>query len=195
MCTLAFHAAAAKLKGKLAVWCTVAKMVSTSSKCSIVSLQLVPLTPFFTHSPVLFCHLPKMLQQRIVLWRVWVSLECVLCRSTSEVAGIGVESSLLRFARQHFQGALALPLVGGTSLFLQANAAAMLPWGPGWQQKPTCISDRSVLRFHLKHPTTAPHHPHTASQSLLDASILPESLPTPCSAKHSLYCRNSSAID
>lgn len=64
------------------------------------------------------------------------------CRSTSEVSGIGVESSLLRFARQHFQGAVAFPMMAGTSLFLQANAAAMVPWGPGWQQKPTCISDR-----------------------------------------------------
>ncbi|KAL3152135.1 hypothetical protein ABBQ32_001233 [Trebouxia sp. C0010 RCD-2024] len=66
-------------------------------------------------------------------------------RSTSEVAGIGLESSLLRFARQHFQGAVAIPMVGGTSLFFQANAAAMLPWGAGWQRKPTCISDRLFL--------------------------------------------------
>ena len=66
-------------------------------------------------------------------------------RSTSEVSGIGMESSLLRFARQHFQAAVAFPMLAGTSLLLQANAAAMVPWGAAWQQKPTCISDRSAL--------------------------------------------------
>ena len=74
-------------------------------------------------------------------------LGCISYRSTSQVSGIGVESSLLRFARQHFQGAVAFPMMAGTSLFLQANAAAMLPWGAGWQQKPTCISDRFVSRL------------------------------------------------
>lgn len=69
-------------------------------------------------------------------------LGCISYRSTSQVSGIGVESSLLRFARQQFQGAVAFPMMAGTSLFLQANVAAMLPWGAGWQQKPTCISDR-----------------------------------------------------
>ncbi len=69
---------------------------------------------------------------------------CV-CRSTSEVAGVGAESSLLRFVRQHFQGAVSLPTGGGTSLFLQASGGALVPWGHSWQKKQTCISDRYAL--------------------------------------------------
>ena len=69
---------------------------------------------------------------------------CV-CRSTSEVAGLGVESGLLRFVRQHFQGALSLPTGGGTSLFLQASGGALVPWGHSWQKTQTCISDRYAL--------------------------------------------------
>lgn len=69
---------------------------------------------------------------------------CV-CRSTSEVAGLGVESSLLRFVRQHFQGAVSVPTGGGTSLFLQASGGALVPWGHSWQKKQTCISDRYAL--------------------------------------------------
>ena len=65
-----------------------------------------------------------------------------LCRSTSELSGVGVESSLLRFVRQHVQAAVALPTGQGTSLFLQASGGALLPWGASWQSKPTCISDR-----------------------------------------------------
>lgn len=66
-------------------------------------------------------------------------------RSTSEVAGLGVESSLLRFVRQHFQGAVSVPTGGGTSLFLQASGGALVPWGHLWQKKQTCISDRFFL--------------------------------------------------
>lgn len=36
-------------------------------------------------------------------------MKCGECRSTTEVAGVGMESSLLRFARQHLQAACALP--------------------------------------------------------------------------------------
>lgn len=44
-------------------------------------------------------------------WQYATSIAwCVLyCRSTTEVAGVGMESSLLRFARQHLQAACALP--------------------------------------------------------------------------------------
>ena len=33
----------------------------------------------------------------------------------------------------------------GTSLFLQAQAGLLVPWGSSWQSKPTCISDRFYL--------------------------------------------------
>lgn len=66
-------------------------------------------------------------------------------RSTSEVSGVGVESSLLRFVRQHLQGSVSLPTGKGTSLFLQASGGALLPWGNSWHSKPTCISDRFFL--------------------------------------------------
>lgn len=33
----------------------------------------------------------------------------------------------------------------GTSLFFQAQAGLLAPWGSSWQAKPTCISDRFFL--------------------------------------------------
>lgn len=33
----------------------------------------------------------------------------------------------------------------GTSLYLQAQAGLLVPWGNSWQSKPTCISDRFYL--------------------------------------------------
>ena len=38
------------------------------------------------------------------------------CRCTTEVAGIGLDASLLRFARQHLQAVYAWPL-GGSVVF------------------------------------------------------------------------------
>ena len=39
-----------------------------------------------------------------------------LCRCTTEVAGIGLDAALLRFARQHLQAIYAWPL-GGSFVF------------------------------------------------------------------------------
>lgn len=33
----------------------------------------------------------------------------------------------------------------GTSLYLQAQAGLLVPWGSSWQSRPTCISDRFYL--------------------------------------------------
>ena len=64
------------------------------------------------------------------------------CRSTTEVAGIGLDSKLLRFAKQHFSALWVTPLAGSAVLCLSAEAGVMLPWGPGWAARSTCISDR-----------------------------------------------------
>ena len=64
------------------------------------------------------------------------------CRSTTEVAGIGLDSKLLRFAKQHFSALWVTPLGGSAVLCLSAEAGVMLPWGPGWAARSTCISDR-----------------------------------------------------
>jgi hypothetical protein len=63
------------------------------------------------------------------------------------VAGLGPDSNLLRFVRQHCAGKVAFPVSagGGTSLTLTAEAGLLLPWGARAWATPTSISDRFFL--------------------------------------------------
>ncbi|KAK9830313.1 hypothetical protein WJX72_010954 [[Myrmecia] bisecta] len=66
-------------------------------------------------------------------------------RSSTEVAGVGLDPKLLRFAKQQLTGQWVTLLWGSTVLTLAADVGVMLPWGPGWQKRQTCIADRFFL--------------------------------------------------
>ncbi|CAL8469714.1 g9256 [Coccomyxa elongata] len=66
-------------------------------------------------------------------------------RSSSEIAGLGPDANLLRFAKQHVAAQWVHPLIGSSVFSLSAEAGVVLPWGPGWQAKPTYISERFFL--------------------------------------------------
>lgn len=58
------------------------------------------------------------------------------------MAGVGWDANLLRFIRQQAQAQWCCALGGGTVLSLTGGLGLMLPWGPGWSGRQTCISDR-----------------------------------------------------
>ena len=62
------------------------------------------------------------------------------------MAGVGWDANLLRFIRQQVQAQWCCALGGGTVLSLTGGVGLMLPWGPGWSVRQTCISDRCVTR-------------------------------------------------
>ena len=63
-------------------------------------------------------------------------------RSESQVAGLGIDTNLLRFVRQHFMAKVALPVSRSSTVTLTAEAGLLLPWGA---QSTTSISDRFFL--------------------------------------------------
>jgi hypothetical protein len=65
-----------------------------------------------------------------------------ICRSSTEVAGVGWDANLLRFIRQQVQAQWCCVLGGGAVLSLTGGLGLMLPWGAGWSRRQTCISDR-----------------------------------------------------
>ncbi len=77
-------------------------------------------------------------QHKVITWR-----SCVR-RSSSEIAGLGPDANLLRFAKQHVAAQWVHPLIGSSVFSLSAEAGVVLPWGPGWQAKPTYISERQA---------------------------------------------------
>ena len=68
-------------------------------------------------------------------------------RSSSEIAGLGPDPNLLRFAKQHVAAQWVHPLIGSSVFSLSAEAGVVLPWGPDWQTKPTYISERQAPNF------------------------------------------------
>ncbi|PSC74144.1 sorting and assembly machinery component 50-like protein B-like [Micractinium conductrix] len=66
-------------------------------------------------------------------------------RSESQLAGLGADASLLRFAKQHFTGKAAFAVAPGAALTVSAEAGVLLPWGAGGWRKPSPISDRFFL--------------------------------------------------
>lgn len=68
-------------------------------------------------------------------------------RCETQLAGLGPDANLLRFARQHCAGKVAFPVSagGGASLALTAEAGLLLPWGARSWATPTSISDRFFL--------------------------------------------------
>ncbi len=75
-----------------------------------------------------------------------LTLSCV-CRWSTEVAGLGPDARLLRYAKSHLHAlwATPLPFLPDGALLLSGTLGAMLPWGPGWHRRPTTISDRFWL--------------------------------------------------
>ena len=67
-----------------------------------------------------------------------------LCRSSTEVAGLGWDANLLRFVRQQLQAQWCCALGSGVVFSLTGGLGATLPWGEGWRSRSTCISDRSA---------------------------------------------------
>ncbi len=75
------------------------------------------------------------------------------CRTRSEVAGLSPDPNLLRSLRQEVGGMWVAPLLGGAVLAVQAQAGLLMPWGRGWEQRSTCISDRFEPLTRGSHPT------------------------------------------
>ena len=64
------------------------------------------------------------------------------------MAGIGLDANLLRSAKAQAAAAVAVPLgLFGAALSLRAELGVLLPWGPGFAARSTCISDRCCLTF------------------------------------------------
>ena len=68
-------------------------------------------------------------------------------RCESQVAGLGADTNLLHFVRQHCMGKVAFPLsvAHGAALTFTAEAGLLLPWGRRSWAAATCISDRFFL--------------------------------------------------
>eukprot|EP00884_Botryococcus_braunii_P019094 jgi/Botrbrau1/5869/Bobra.0366s0048.1 len=66
-------------------------------------------------------------------------------RSTTELAGVGLDPNLLRAFRQEVSGMWVTPLAGGSVFALQAQGGVLVPWGPSWRDRQTYISDRFFL--------------------------------------------------
>ncbi|KAK9833542.1 hypothetical protein WJX81_003706 [Elliptochloris bilobata] len=70
----------------------------------------------------------------------------ILGLASVELAGVGLDANLLRFAKAQAGAAVAVPLgFFGSALSLRAEVGALLPWGPGFASQPTCISDRFFI--------------------------------------------------
>jgi hypothetical protein len=75
------------------------------------------------------------------------------CRASAELAGVGLDAHLLRFAKAQAAAAVALPLgVAGAALTLRGELGVLLPWGRGFASRPTCISDRCAGREGARAP-------------------------------------------
>ncbi|KAI3432894.1 hypothetical protein D9Q98_010476 [Chlorella vulgaris] len=68
-------------------------------------------------------------------------------RCETQLAGLGPDTNLLRFVKQHCMAKLAFPVMasGSTTVTLTAEAGLLLPWGTRAWEDPTCISDRFFL--------------------------------------------------
>eukprot|EP00250_Pteridium_aquilinum_P005215 c15345_g1_i1 orf=504-2144(-) len=84
-------------------------------------------------------------------------------RSATQIAGIGPDSKLLRFVRQELDLRCAIPLgFFNAALNLGISGGLIMPWGGGFRQRTTSISDRFFIGGHsslvcdLNGPTTVP---------------------------------------
>jgi outer membrane protein insertion porin family len=69
--------------------------------------------------------------------------------STTQIAGLGPDAKLLRFARQEVELRLAIPLgLANAALNLGVAGGIILPWGPGYKTKATPIGDRFYVGGH-----------------------------------------------
>ncbi|CAK9863817.1 unnamed protein product [Sphagnum jensenii] len=69
--------------------------------------------------------------------------------STSQIAGLGPDSKLLRFARQEVEVRMAVPLgFANAALNFGVAGGIIIPWGKGFQSKATPISDRFFMGGH-----------------------------------------------
>jgi hypothetical protein len=66
-------------------------------------------------------------------------------RMETELSGLGPDSNLLRFVKQHVTGLVAFPVGDSAALTLSGEAGIMLPWGAGALARSTSISDRFYL--------------------------------------------------
>lgn len=62
-------------------------------------------------------------------------------QSTSEVAGLGPDAHL-RYLKQQLDAGVNVVLAPGLTFNVAASGGVMLPWGEGWEGRPTCIADR-----------------------------------------------------
>ncbi|MCO5567394.1 hypothetical protein L7F22_021084 [Adiantum nelumboides] len=70
-------------------------------------------------------------------------------RSATQIAGIGPDSNLLRFVRQELDVRCAIPLgFFNAALNVGISGGLMMPWGEGFRQKTTSISDRFFIGGH-----------------------------------------------
>lgn len=70
-------------------------------------------------------------------------------RSATQVAGIGPDSKLLRFARQEIDLRFAIPLgFYSAALNIGVSGGLIMPWGEGFCKKKTPISDRFFMGGH-----------------------------------------------
>lgn len=69
--------------------------------------------------------------------------------STSQIAGIGPDSRLLRFVRQELDFRYAIPLgFYNAALNVGLSAGIIIPWGKGFKNLPTPVSDRFFMGGH-----------------------------------------------
>ncbi|KAH9292592.1 hypothetical protein KI387_042220, partial [Taxus chinensis] len=69
--------------------------------------------------------------------------------STSQIAGIGLDSRLLRFVRQELDFRYAIPLgFYNAALNIGLSAGIILPWGKGFMNLATPVSDRFFMGGH-----------------------------------------------
>ncbi|CAL5228989.1 g12227 [Coccomyxa viridis] len=66
-------------------------------------------------------------------------------RSSTEVAGLGWDANLLRFARQQLQAQWCCALGSGVVFSVTGGLGVTVPWGEAWRTRSTCISDRFFL--------------------------------------------------
>ncbi|KAI5069389.1 hypothetical protein GOP47_0015690 [Adiantum capillus-veneris] len=70
-------------------------------------------------------------------------------RSATQIAGIGPDSNLLRFVRQELDVRCAIPLgFYNAALNVGISGGLIMPWGEGFRQKTTSISDRFFIGGH-----------------------------------------------
>ncbi|KAH7287881.1 hypothetical protein KP509_31G001800 [Ceratopteris richardii] len=87
-------------------------------------------------------------------------------KSVTQVAGLGPDSKLLRFVRQELDLRCAVPLgLFNSTLNLGISGGLIIPWGAGFREKTTPISNRFFIGGHtslvcgLHGPVTVPGFP------------------------------------